>query len=141
MFQVMFRIGDQSFGDLPELLDFYKLHYLDTTPLRRPAVRRLECVLGKFDFEGSDQEDLPFRKGELLYVINKDEDQWWTARNIQGQIGQIPVPYVQKVDEAQVANERANLSTGQLPPVEAHLKKSNLHVSRQNLPIFRMNKE
>ncbi|XP_055714606.1 adapter molecule Crk [Phlebotomus papatasi] len=124
--KVMFRIGDQSFGDLPELLDFYKLHYLDTTPLRRPAVRRLECVLGKFDFEGSDQEDLPFRKGELLYVINKDEDQWWTARNIQGQIGQIPVPYVQKVDEAQVASERANLSTGQLPP-EAHLKKSNLH--------------
>lgn len=44
-----------------------------------------------------DADDLPFRKGEILYVVNKDEDQWWTARNSQGHIGQIPVPYVQRV--------------------------------------------
>lgn len=44
-----------------------------------------------------DVDDLPFRKGEILCVLNKDEDQWWTARNTQGQVGQIPVPYVQKV--------------------------------------------
>lgn len=44
-----------------------------------------------------DADDLPFRKGEILYVVNKDEDQWWTARNSQGHVGQIPVPYVQRV--------------------------------------------
>lgn len=44
-----------------------------------------------------DADDLPFKKGELLHVINKDEDQWWTARNALGMVGQIPVPYVQKV--------------------------------------------
>lgn len=49
---VVYRIGDQSFFSLPELLAFYILHYLDTTPLRRPLVRRLERVVGKFDFEG-----------------------------------------------------------------------------------------
>lgn len=49
----VYRIGDQSFSDLPELLAFYKLHYLDTTPLRRPAPRKQEKVIGKFDFEGS----------------------------------------------------------------------------------------
>ncbi|XP_059609850.1 adapter molecule Crk [Phlebotomus argentipes] len=118
--RVVFRIGDQSFADLPELLDFYKLHYLDTTPLRRPAAKRIECVLGKFDFDGSDQDDLPFRKGDVLYVLNKDEDQWWTARNIQGQVGQIPVPYVQRIDE------KCPIVTTHAPP-EAHMKKSNLH--------------
>lgn len=46
-----------------------------------------------------DQDDLPFRKGEILYIISKDEDQWWTARNEKGQIGQIPVPYIQKVSK------------------------------------------
>lgn len=51
--QTVYRIGDQSFLDLPELLAFYKLHYLDTTPLRRPAPRKLEKVVGKFDFDGS----------------------------------------------------------------------------------------
>lgn len=49
--QTVYRIGDQSFPDLPELLAFYKLHYLDTTSLRRPAARKLEKVVGKYDFE------------------------------------------------------------------------------------------
>jgi C-crk adapter molecule crk len=49
----VYRIGDQSFSDLPELLAFYKLHYLDTTPLRRPAQKKVEKVIGKFDFDGS----------------------------------------------------------------------------------------
>lgn len=118
----VYRIGDQSFSTLPELLAFYKLHYLDTTPLRRPAPRKQEKVIGKFDFEGSvskncfppdrffcevkliycfffiqDQDDLPFRKGEILFIISKDEEQWWTAKNMVGQTGQIPVPYIQKV--------------------------------------------
>lgn len=44
-----------------------------------------------------DPDDLPFRKNEILTVISKDEDHWWTARNSQGQTGSIPVPYVQRV--------------------------------------------
>jgi SH3 domain len=49
---------------------------------------------------GQDQDDLPFKKGEILYIISKDEDQWWTARNSVGQTGQIPVPYVELVSVA-----------------------------------------
>lgn len=95
-----YRIGDQSFPDLPDLLTFYKLHYLDTTPLTRPASRKIELVIGKFDFDGSgDPDDLPFRRGDILTIISKDEDQWWTAKNSIGKIGQIPVPYVQKCEE------------------------------------------
>lgn len=37
--------------------------------------------------------------GDILTVISKDEEQWWTARNSVGQTGSIPVPYVQKYDE------------------------------------------
>jgi len=51
--QTRYRIGDQMFPDLPQCLAFYKLHYLDTTPLIRPAPRRVEKVMGKYDFEGS----------------------------------------------------------------------------------------
>jgi len=97
--QTRYRIGDQMFTDLPSLLNFYKLHYLDTTPLIRPAPKRVEKVVGKYDFDGSDPDDLPFKKGELLTVVSKDEEQWWTARNSLGQTGSIPVPYVAKVDE------------------------------------------
>ncbi|CAG2104196.1 unnamed protein product, partial [Medioppia subpectinata] len=99
--QTRFRIGDQMFPDVPALLNFYKLHYLDTTPLIRPASKRVEKVRARYDFEGSgDSDDLPFRKNEVLTVISKDEDQWWTARNSLGQTGSIPVPYVELMDES-----------------------------------------
>ncbi|CAH6792117.1 Crkl [Phodopus roborovskii] len=32
-----FKIGDQEFDHLPALLEFYKIHYLDTTTLIEPA--------------------------------------------------------------------------------------------------------
>eukprot|EP00093_Oithona_nana_P000062 00062.XXX_2008_486_1 [CDS] Oithona nana genome sequencing. len=92
--QTRYRIGDQMFTDLPALLNFYKVHYLDTTPLIRPAVKKVETVRAKFDFDGQDPDDLPFKKGEILTVISKDEEQWWTARNSLGQTGSIPVPYI-----------------------------------------------
>jgi len=99
--QIRYRIGDQIFIDLPSLLQFYKLHYLDTTPLIRPAPRKVERVIAKYDFEGQDQDDLPFKKGEILTIISKDEEQWWTARNSIGVKGSIPVPYVQKFEDGQ----------------------------------------
>ena len=51
--QILYRIGEQEFHDLPSLLNFYKVHYLDTTPLTRPAVKRTEKVLAKYDFSGN----------------------------------------------------------------------------------------
>ncbi|XP_030033365.1 adapter molecule Crk isoform X2 [Manduca sexta] len=106
-----YRIGDKMFTDMTSLLAFYRLHFLDTTPLIRPLPQSLakvvappqqphqvlELVLAKFDFAGNDADDLPFRRGERLMVINRDEEQWWTARNSQGRTGSIPVPYVQRI--------------------------------------------
>lgn len=53
----------------------------------------LKCVV----FLQGDPDDLPFKKGEILTVISKDEDQWWTAKNSLGQTGSIPVPYIEQV--------------------------------------------
>lgn len=49
--QPRYKIGDNFFNNLPELLSFYKVHYLDTTPLIRPASKKVEKVIAKFDFE------------------------------------------------------------------------------------------
>ncbi|TRY60817.1 hypothetical protein DNTS_003154 [Danionella cerebrum] len=78
-----FKIGDQDFDNLPALLEFYKIHYLDTTTLIEPAP--------------SDAEDLPFKKGEILIILDKPEEQWWSAKNKEGRTGMIPVPYVEKL--------------------------------------------
>lgn len=117
--QTRFRIGDQMFPDIPSLLNFYKLHYLDTTPLVKPAAKKVERVRAKYDFEGSgDPDDLPFRRGEILTVISKDEDQWWTARNTMGHTGSIPVPYVERVDESQQANDGQHWHRPASPPLQ-----------------------
>ncbi|TKC45442.1 hypothetical protein EI555_011738 [Monodon monoceros] len=42
-----FKIGDQEFDHLPALLEFYKIHYLDTTTLIEPAPRCAEGVCGR----------------------------------------------------------------------------------------------
>ena len=46
-----------------------------------------------------DPEDLNFRKGDMMTVLRKDEDDWWYARHSDGRVGSIPVPYVEVVSE------------------------------------------
>ena len=65
--QTRYRIGDQMFTDLPALLNFYKVHYLDTTPLIRPAVKKVETVRAKFDFDGQVSKK-PIKKIPLKNV-------------------------------------------------------------------------
>lgn len=119
--QTRFKIGDQTFADLPSLLAFYKLHYLDTTPLTKPATKHVEKVIAKFDFDGNDPDDLPFKKNEILTIVSKDEEQWWTAKNSMGQIGSIPVPYTQKYIEGMTIHHLKNL----------HLDSSSHHTPLQ----------
>ncbi|XP_060060102.1 adapter molecule crk isoform X2 [Erinaceus europaeus] len=102
------RIGDQEFDSLPALLEFYKIHYLDTTTLIEPVSRsrqgsgvihrqeEAEFVRALFDFNGNDEEDLPFKKGDILRIRDKPEEQWWNAEDSEGKRGMIPVPYVEK---------------------------------------------
>ncbi|KAF7244230.1 Adapter molecule crk [Varanus komodoensis] len=103
-----FRIGDQEFDSLPALLEFYKIHYLDTTTLIEPVSKskhnsdvqlrqeEAEYVRALFDFTGNDDEDLPFKKGDILRILEKPEEQWWNAEHSEGKRGMIPVPYVEK---------------------------------------------
>ncbi|XP_077288297.1 crk proto-oncogene, adaptor protein [Arctopsyche grandis] len=142
-----YRIGDQIFPDLPTLLGFYRLHYLDTTPLIRPLVYSappvpvLETVLAKFDFEGTDTDDLPFRRGEVLEIISRDEEQWWTARNRAGNTGSIPVPYVTRYVETN-ANNSNNTGTTERnsvpPPNNANQddQQNNKTNMQRTLPAF-----
>ena len=75
------------------------MHYLDTTTLVSPVERSAEripplvqsvsvdspigllpprntkiLVKALYDFQGQDDEDLPFKKGDILEVINKQEE-------------------------------------------------------------------
>jgi len=68
--ETKYRIGDQVFNDLPSLLAFYKLHYLDTTPLLKPAVKPIEKVVAKFDFAGNVSFSILFYSYSRLLNID-----------------------------------------------------------------------
>ena len=44
-----------------------------------------------------DDEDLSFNRGDILVVVEQNEEKWWTAMDEQGNKGLIPEPYVKKV--------------------------------------------
>ena len=53
----------------------------------------LKCPLfvGKYDYSSRTDDDLSFKKGDLLYIINRDEGDWWYARSKHsGQEGYVP---------------------------------------------------
>jgi len=44
-----------------------------------------------------DPEDLHFKKGDIMVVIRKDEEEWWFVKHSDGRTGSIPVPYIEVV--------------------------------------------
>lgn len=50
--------------------------------------------VGKFDYLSRTNTDLDFRKGDMLYILNTDDKDWWLASNTAGQVGYIPSNHV-----------------------------------------------
>ncbi|EYB87424.1 hypothetical protein Y032_0263g597 [Ancylostoma ceylanicum] len=59
----------------------------------------LECVKALYSFDASTVEELSFRKGELLDIIDHPahDPDWWMARNSVGQQGLVPKNYIEVV--------------------------------------------
>ena len=51
--------------------------------------------VGKYDYDSRTDDDLSFKKGDLMYIISTDEGDWWFARaKDSGREGYIPSNYV-----------------------------------------------
>ena len=51
--------------------------------------------VGKYDYFSKANGDLSFKKGDLLYVLNTDERDWWFVKSKDtGQEGYIPSNFV-----------------------------------------------
>lgn len=66
-------------------------------PAPAPAQQEFNypIFVGKYDYDSRTDDDLSFRKGDLLYVISVDEGDWWFARSKDNaKEGYIPSNYV-----------------------------------------------
>eukprot|EP00800_Vazella_pourtalesii_P005921 TRINITY_DN1714_c0_g1_i1.p1 TRINITY_DN1714_c0_g1~~TRINITY_DN1714_c0_g1_i1.p1 ORF type:complete len:110 (-),score=11.44 TRINITY_DN1714_c0_g1_i1:105-434(-) len=59
-----------------------------------------------------------------MYVINKDEDQWWTVRHESGRAGQVPVPYIQVISEG--VTSQADAQQPENRPVRARATRDRM---------------
>ncbi len=51
--------------------------------------------VGKYDYDSRTDDDLSFKKGDLMYIISTEEGDWWFARSKDnGREGYIPSNYV-----------------------------------------------
>jgi len=118
-----FVLNDKTFADLPQLIAYFRLHPLDVTVLTTPlppserlesgvaVAHFLEVVRTKYNFNANDAEDLSFRKGDLLNVIVKHEEQWWKAQHQKDlNIGVIPSNYVEYVRDGPLAIEKKKVT-------------------------------
>ena len=64
--------------------------------LPKPQVEpNYPVYVGKYDYDSRTDDDLSFRKGDLMYIISTDEGDWWFARSKDGEReGYIPSNYV-----------------------------------------------
>ena len=51
--------------------------------------------VAKYDYDSRTEDDLGFRKGDLLYIINTEEGDWWYAQHKDnGGKGFVPSNYI-----------------------------------------------
>lgn len=66
-------------------------------PLPGPPVpdANFPLFVAKYDYDSRTEDDLGFRKGELLYIMNTDEGDWWFAQHKDSGVkGFVPSNYI-----------------------------------------------
>ena len=64
------------------------------SPSLKVELTNLKFV-AKYDYSARTDEDLGFKRGDILYIMNSDDEDWWLARaKHSGQEGYIPSNYV-----------------------------------------------
>ena len=52
-----------------------------------------------FDFSAQDSEEISFKRGDIIRVTDKFNENWWTGC-IDGKTGMFPATYVEPLDSA-----------------------------------------
>jgi len=61
---------------------------------QQDEVEGLEAV-ALYDFQAQGDDELTVAEGDALWVIEKDGDEWWKCRNMNGSEGVVPASYVE----------------------------------------------
>ena len=67
--------------------------------------------VGKYDYDRWLDDDLSFKKGDLMYILNTDDEDWWLARSKEtGKEGYIPSNHVAEWKKLEAEEWFSNIS-------------------------------
>ncbi|EGU13405.1 hypothetical protein RTG_00116 [Rhodotorula toruloides ATCC 204091] len=61
-----------------------------------PGVGGMGRVVALYDFPGVETTDLPFKKGDVITILAKDDEEWWKGR-LKLREGMLPRNYVEEL--------------------------------------------
>lgn len=101
---------DCHFPSIAAILEFYATHYLNHSPLIQPAFHHKK-VIAMFDFQegGDPDEDLYFKKNDILTVIEYTQGEHWWNASLNGKVGLIPATLVRRLRPNEVVEERSEV--------------------------------
>ena len=86
------------FNSINQLIDYHRTSSVSKTQsiYLRDMVAEVTKVQALFDFATKESDELQFRKGDIITVLNKSDKNWWKG-SCNGREGLFPVPYVKEM--------------------------------------------
>ncbi|XP_061545273.1 sorbin and SH3 domain-containing protein 1 isoform X5 [Phycodurus eques] len=92
-------ITNERFGDL--------LNITDNTEKRKSGIERTPAM-ARFDFRAETLKELPFQKGDIVYIIRQVDQNWYEGEH-HGRVGIFPRSYVQLLPPTEKAQPKKNV--------------------------------
>uniref|UniRef100_A0AAQ4QBU2 Sorbin and SH3 domain containing 1 n=1 Tax=Gasterosteus aculeatus aculeatus TaxID=481459 RepID=A0AAQ4QBU2_GASAC len=89
-------ITNERFGDL--------LNITDNTEKRKSGVERTPAM-ARFDFRAETLKELPFQKGDIVYIIRQVDQNWYEGEH-HGRVGIFPQSYVELLPTTEKAQPK-----------------------------------
>ncbi|XP_041645127.1 sorbin and SH3 domain-containing protein 1 isoform X1 [Cheilinus undulatus] len=89
-------ITNERFGDL--------LNITDNTEKRKSGVERTPAM-ARFDFRAESLKELPFQKGDIVYIIRQVDQNWYEGEH-HGRVGIFPQSYVELLPPTEKAQPK-----------------------------------
>uniref|UniRef100_A0A4W6CZR1 Sorbin and SH3 domain containing 1 n=1 Tax=Lates calcarifer TaxID=8187 RepID=A0A4W6CZR1_LATCA len=89
-------ITNERFGDL--------LNITDNTDKRKSGVERTPAM-ARFDFRAETLKELPFQKGDIVYIIRQVDQNWFEGEH-HGRVGIFPRSYVELLPPTEKAQPK-----------------------------------
>jgi len=99
-------------------------------PKPQPKPRNVKIMRAIFDYNAEEEDELSFSVGDILYILDQSEDDWWKAR-CKGKEGLIPSNLVESAS-----------ADGSTSPLHDAAKRGNIDLLKEclvnRLPVNQM---